>query len=448
MATLAASTLEHGSSCSRDDGILVIETVAGLLDSLVSAQVARLDEVNLRHAPTIGAMYEGLSAELLSRVIPPDLDLKVTRGFVHFGSDQLSPQIDCMLVAGTGDKIPFTQDEKWHVKDVIAVVEVKKHLFGKELLEAMDHSMPVRDMTRRWVSVANEAELDAYDTDFALRTFEQMTATSFDSDSELSRPEQVLLHTLRMEVLAPVRIILGYHGYKKSENLRAAYVAALRARTNMRGFGLGSLPHLVVSGRQSLVKANGMPYVARNPSPTGWPVVFSTTANPILLMLEFIWTKIEVTYGKLPQDLWGLDLKNEGLLTLITAKVEETDTSIGWTYGFNLIPEAALAERTAPDWEPALLSEAAYRVIFILCADGAVTVPDLSSDEFIALAEGGSDVLSELLSTGLVSLRGDSFRLIASACGCAIMPDGRYVAGENNSGRLERWIVEQTSASE
>jgi hypothetical protein len=45
----------------------MIRTVADLLSQIVQDQLAILDASEIKHAPTIGDMYEGLSADVLGQ---------------------------------------------------------------------------------------------------------------------------------------------------------------------------------------------------------------------------------------------------------------------------------------------------------------------------------------------------------------------------------------------
>lgn len=119
-----------------DAGLRMIRTVADFLHQLVEAEVARLDAVDIVHGPTIGEMYEGLSADLLRRAVPEQLGLRVVDGFITDGLGNRSGQVDCMLVRGSGDPIPYTDAFVWPVKDVIAVFEIKKRLHHDDLVDA------------------------------------------------------------------------------------------------------------------------------------------------------------------------------------------------------------------------------------------------------------------------------------------------------------------------
>src|SRR3990172_12467034 len=111
----------------------MISTVADLLDALKNQEAKLLDEQKITHAPTIGSMYEGLTKSILERALPSKLELRVVSGFITNESGRISKQIDCMLVDGIGEKIPYTDNYRYDIENVIAVIEVKKNLYSDEL---------------------------------------------------------------------------------------------------------------------------------------------------------------------------------------------------------------------------------------------------------------------------------------------------------------------------
>ena len=76
----------------------MICTVAGLLDSLKQREMELIAHSGIRHAPTIGAQYEGLTMDLLRRMIPEDLGLRVVSGFVEGHDGTLSMRPTCINV--------------------------------------------------------------------------------------------------------------------------------------------------------------------------------------------------------------------------------------------------------------------------------------------------------------------------------------------------------------
>ncbi|MBN1997221.1 hypothetical protein JW935_06705 [candidate division KSB1 bacterium] len=106
----------------------MIRSIGELLKKLLEHEVKLLEDQNIRHPPAIGLMYEGLTQRITARAIPECLKLNVRSGFIYNDDNILSRQIDCMIVIGRGKKIPYTDDYKYHFKNVVAVIEVKKNL--------------------------------------------------------------------------------------------------------------------------------------------------------------------------------------------------------------------------------------------------------------------------------------------------------------------------------
>lgn len=76
----------------------MIKTIADLLRELMVKEAAKLDDETITHGPTIGSMYEGLARDILDRVIPGDLEVRVVDGFIEGVDGSLSPQLDAMVV--------------------------------------------------------------------------------------------------------------------------------------------------------------------------------------------------------------------------------------------------------------------------------------------------------------------------------------------------------------
>lgn len=105
----------------------MIKDVAALLTAFREKEVEAIRRSGITHAPTIGAQYEGVSGSVLKMMIPPELALQVVSGFVEGINGTLSGQIDGMLVRSSGTPIPGVEGQyKWPIKDVLAVLEVKK----------------------------------------------------------------------------------------------------------------------------------------------------------------------------------------------------------------------------------------------------------------------------------------------------------------------------------
>lgn len=424
----------------------VIRTVAELLSEILRDKLPLLDASEVIHAPTIGDMYEGLSADLLGRAVPEGLGLKVVTGFATDGEGNLSRQLDCMLVRGEGKPIPYTNAFIWHVKDIIAVIEVKKTLHGTEMADALEQLRSVKALEVNYRNTwAGEVLNELVDIESALTTFSQMTrrvAPQYKDLGDLPVEEQMIFHVLVIEQVSIIRIVLGLHGFKSELAFRKALAGLLGANIGVKGFGPGSLPQLIISGRYSLAKANGLPYSA--PLVNGeWPFYFSTPVNPLLLLLEFIWTRLNELFN-MPQ-LWGEDLDLEVPRALLFAKGDRH----GWYMRFIDPSEGELTSvSTMRPWRPAFVTFEQSVILQLLCMGESVRMDDAQLLNWLQERGINPEALrDDLLETGLVAMRDQELQLITRNCLCAVLPSGEYVAAENNTGRLTRWIVKQMTST-
>jgi hypothetical protein len=426
----------------------MIHTVADFLHQLKETETSRLDDVEIRHGPTIGDMYEGLSADLLRRAIPDALGLQLVTGFVSDSLGGLSSQIDCMLVRGQGDPLPYTDAYVWPVKDVIAVFEIKKTLYHEDLVDAFRKLRSIKHLDWNYKISLREAE-GFVDIRSANRSFAETTRLVAPTHEELdsfSLQDQLIFHTLVGEQLCPVGIAIGYHGYATEQTFRESLLRHLEVQVNSRGYGPGSFPQLMISGRYSLGKANGQPYSSRVQD-GWWPFYFSSRVNPLLLLLEYVWTRLDMEFGI--GGLWGEDLEVEKLSPFLLTQAAEVDGHVGWRYESAKLTEADLeASEDLEPWEPEVLSPEQFAVISRLCDGFQVSMADSEFREFLDDADlDPAQFKIVMLDTGLVAMAGDNFELITDRCQPAFMPDGRFVAGEDNTGRMTRWITQHTTAS-
>lgn len=183
----------------------MINTVKELLDSLKEKGISEIEDfLYIKHGPTIGAMYEGLTKQLMDKAVFQGLDLKVCSGFIENSNGDLSRQIDCMIVVGSGKQIPYTEEYIYGTSQVIAVIEVKKDLFSKEVDLAYKNLLSVKNI----VQPDCDMEIDRLE-----QAYENVTGRKLPSVEEVkSMPEyeQYLYHALVVEAYLPVRITIGY----------------------------------------------------------------------------------------------------------------------------------------------------------------------------------------------------------------------------------------------
>jgi hypothetical protein len=434
----------------------MIRTAAELLEALRRKEAAALGKWDLKHGPMIGDMYEGLTRHILDRAVFDGLDLHVVDGKITNESGDLSDQIDCMLVRGAGVPIPYTNSFIYPIRQVIAVIEVKKSLYSRGLedaymnLSSVVHLHFLRDESFRAARWA-----------FRAITHRDVTRQDW---PDIPYEDKMLFYCLVNDSLSPLRIILGYDGFASEEGLRNAFLDYLArqqpsgsspsrpaAETGITGFGPRVLPNLIVCNDRALIKLNGMPYSGHfegelPPAPEGrtdnwWALLGSADGNPILFLLEIVWTRLRSLFT-LPPEIFGEDLQTEPITPLLFARpIAEK----GWEYLGHRLSEKALRETEhSTDWEPVFLDLVQFVIINILCMHEEIDI-DGDSDFHRFVTNGGltmDALIDQMKSTGLVHIDARRrMRLVTEGCTTAVLGDGRFVAGENSTGRLIRWVL-------
>jgi hypothetical protein len=422
----------------------MIRTLGNLIEELRQAEAAKLNRSKVTHGPTIGAMYEGLTSSLLNRAIPSTLDLRVVSGFAVDGYGGTSGQLDCMVVRGEGTPVPYVSGVfQWHVRDILAVFEVKKTLFGGDLSDAYGQLQQVSSVFSSWVQ--NKNSEGEFSLKPSLRVYAECVGEVVPDDWSDFDPEKHLIwHTIMSDQIAPIRVALGYGGYSTESGLRSGFLSFLQENIGKIGYGPPSIPNLIVGDGVSLVKLSGHPFRAKMMH-GWWPIVASTSVNPSLLILEHLWTRI--SYISPAPEFFGEDLDLERLTLLLDAKPKFDETSKGWQFRVSKVPARELRSQPAFDpWEPVVLDPEQNTVVSQLCRDDiSMTDPGLIS----FLQSEGKDpqeFFEGLVATTLVAVRGDKLTLTTTACRMAVLPDGRFVAGEDNSGRFTRWLFKYMEA--
>jgi hypothetical protein len=76
--------------------------------------------------------------------------------------------------------------------------------------------------------------------------------------------------------------------------------------------------------------------------------------------------------------------------------------------------------------------------------DGYIDITESGFERFVI--DSGYTVeslINSLNKAGLCASVGDQIVLLTRGCSCAILPDGRFAAGENIAGQFNRWIGHQ-----
>lgn len=358
----------------------MIKTIADLLRELMVKEAAELDEEPVKHGPTIGAMYEGLARDILDRAIPAELDVRVVDGFIEGVDGILSPQIDAMIVTGEGRQIPYTSNFVWPIADVIAVFEVKKTLYADDLADAFGKLRTIKHMSEAHVQNGSNVAAGP-----SFRAFAKTTGhypRSIEAVDALPDELNYIFHTMLAEQLAPVRVILGYHGYVDEHGLRKGLLKYLQDQGGLAaGFGASSMPNLIVAGSNSILKMDGHPYVA--PLNDGWwHLLVSNPENPLRLLIELLWTKLGERFGDVfPADD---DLELERLAPFLDARLGRNGETLGWSYNYHPLNKKEMAAAPAPSWDPEAVDTCEMVIQLQLARLGWIDVRDAEFRGFVA----------------------------------------------------------------
>jgi hypothetical protein len=353
----------------------MITSISDFLQRLAKKEAEILDGQEITHAPTIGAMYEGLTRDILSRSIPESLNLQVVSGFIEDPRGGLSPQLDAMLVKGEGRLVPFTSVYVWRIQEVLAVFEVKKNLYGADLEDAYEKLRTVGEIHKAYINEGNNIE----DAGPSIRAFANLTGLFPRNSKEIRAlpiPLLQIFDTLALEQVGPVRIVFGYNGYVSEASLRNGLVTFIEERIaqgNQNGLGPGSLPNLIVCRNNSLLKVNGHPYCSPA-SGDWWNVLVSNSENPILLLVELIWTRLANEFrAEFPVDD---TLKLERFTSLLQVKYCQTSEQNGWAYRTTKLENLDRATEDARQWTPTSSSILESVVISLAAKHGSLDTQD------------------------------------------------------------------------
>lgn len=420
-------------------------SLAAILEDFIAVEKNKLDEYDLKHAPSIGNMYEGLTGSIVDKIIPSKLDLRVVTGFIIDNMGYMSGQIDRMLVQGEGEEVPHSGGQyKYHIKDVLVIFEVKKHLRNQDFKDAYEH---LRKITFAYSEYFERLLEGGYEPDIkhVAKLFSQITSrpepTKYSDIFGMDKEDAIIFYTLVQSVFSPVTLIHGYGGYKTEAGLRKAFINFLESKVKEPGFGAPSLPNLVSSEAFSMVKLAGMPFMSPREDDGNWPLVASSRDNVAQLIIEIIWTKISV-YCDISMP-WGDDLGTEALSLLFSGRYKSDIPSgkEGWFYSFNDISEADMQnERSEGVWEPTKVTKVVRDAFQHMGIFGCLDLNSEIGVDFIKESKLDKAAFKEaILKTHLCSINGsDQIAIVGEAVHIVEVGDDEFALSNDNN-RLTAW---------
>lgn len=421
----------------------MINTLADLLKELSEKENLRLKELDITHPPTIGAMYEGLTADILQKSLFGGLNLVVAKSSFIKGS---KTEFDVILAEGEGVPVPYTDKFTFNPEQVLVVIQVKKTFNTKELGDSYENLMRIPDL---YLNVPVEDYMLRLATDSVHHTIQRSIEDV--TGGKLTFEEEYVYHSLVTEAQLPVTVVLGYNGLKSESSLREKYYEYIAGKASgegevIRGYGPNNYPSLVICGDNSIVKMGGCPYNAPlSKSPMGWwDFMASTHHNPMYLFLDVIWSKLSYKYG-LPSVIFGDDLESPKMTPFLSCRIVQKGERKGWELWYHEYGKKDLESvQGTLEWEPFFLDDIQFRVMNILCLDGELDfseVPSVEKDALEAGYESLDALIQSLCDTGLVARKG-SGKICLLSRGCQVMMIGdKNIMGENISGRLDNWLM-------
>jgi len=417
-----------------------ISTLGQILEEFIRHERAKILEFEaegfqINHGPTIGDIYEGLTSAVLNQALPSSLNLRVTNGYVAGKHNKTSGQIDCMLVKGPGRPIPNTSHEIVRLEDVLIVFEIKKTLYGNDLPDILDHFDKLMQLEREHV--------DDIDATRIFRVFSQTCGIAIESHAaamELPFHQKHVYSALLCEHIHPVRIALSYDGFKKESNFRTSFVEMIRKNEGKRWINPKNWPDLIISGEFSMVKMNGRPYTAPSKG-SAWNLYGTTRVSPVRLLLELVYTKISTEVEDGMWKFWGEDLEIELISRFLWTEACEEKGLAGWKWQYAEYTENELSETAKMvEWQPFFADKDESIALMLLC-----NTPDgVDISELIeGIGDRANELVDRLKKTGLVAQCGTKIELTTKHAIGGFLPDGRFFFGEDNTGRVSRWAMNQ-----
>lgn len=414
----------------------MIKTAADILNGIRLKEAELLGSQDIKHPGIIGQMYEGLTKDILERIVPSTLNIHVASGLIENKLKQRSKQIDCMLVVGEGRRIPYTSEQVFDIDNVVAVIEVKKHLYASTLESGYQNLLSVSELVTSKpiiLSILNDAFCGI--TGLPLPTPDNVSKHPFHI--------QMIYHALVVESYQPIRIIFGYDGFSTEYMLRESMIDYLEKNTRQKGFGPASFPSLIICNTHSLIKLNGMPYCAWM-TDDFWCFYGSSNSNPLLLLIELLFTRLTYSH-KIKVFDGGLNM--ETLRPLLFGKCVDLGTVQGWEFkAKHTSSELLQTPTTSTDWSPQFIDICEFVVISRLLKGEE---EDITSQGLIDFANSNGYTIDSLVeslkSKRLAGVEDNKLVLLGVIGEILILPDGRIAVGEGNTGRLAKWLEENNS---
>ena len=420
--------------------MITIDSLSELLGAFVESQNKVLDAMDIKHPTTIGSMYEGLSRDVLQSAIFKGIDLRViTNSFIN-GCDT---EFDVMIVEGDGEEIPYTNRFKYSANQVLVVVQVKKTLYGNDLKDSFAN---LQFIVNQYEDVKPEQWMNKLFDD-SLRGICGKTPEAY-VKNELSLYEDTVSQSLRSESRLPLRIVWGYNGFASEHALRESFVKFLSenmstADKQIKGFGPNNFPNLIICDDYTIMKMDGMPFVAPLDNDGWWTFLATTHYNKMRFLLESLWTRLSYKYS-LSQDIFGEDLQKEPATVFLRLRYKRENGAEGWEFDYWPATGKQLNDNyEVEEWMPVEIDKAQLFVLREMGKRGAINWADDHELHDFVIKEGYAsieDFVKIFCDTRLVCCEGKYLKYLTDECVC-VCCGCKWYAADNKDYRLRNWLL-------
>ena len=421
----------------------MIKNVSEILKAFIEKEKKELEEVDMKHMPTIGEAYEDLLERGVNdHTIPQGLNLKVVSGFIKIKDEVVQKQIDCMLVKGEGKK--YGKKFIYEKSDVLIIFEVKRRLNSHSLSEGWRH---LSDITRLCTQdFIQKVDFEKYEPQITVvghyfgAMFKKVPPNKYKDifNYIYDNKERMVFFSFLQDSDLPLRILHTFDGYASEVSFRKAYLDFFEKTYNSNEswrVGLPNIPNLVTTGKYAAIKGTGQPYFIRDEESLLGTV--SASDNIAEILIETIWMKISRFIGvRMP---WGDDLEFENFSPLVRCFPREEEDRIGWEY--QLCHEKNVVENQKRMWEPVVLTDFVDSFINLLYLCEGV---DVTGESFLDVCKehgfSKEKGMEEIFKTDFFALKGDLVYPIYDSffMGYSNGEGGNYIS--NDKERLRAWM--------
>lgn len=429
----------------------MIETVSDFLEQFKKYALSKIqaEDKDIKHTVAIGDNFEGLTAELLDKAIFKDFNLKIVeRSFLYNDRGDISDEMDCMLVVGDGKKMSFANRYSYHTKDVIAVFQVRKTLYGKDIYESHQNLKSVLEVSEANVIEPFMQELHRT----AYRSITSKEIPTLDRIDRFSDREHFIYDYVRKEALSPLRIVFGYYGYTSEYGLREGFVKKMTELTKegpVLGFGPDSFPSLIICGDSTIIKNTGMPMaVPLSDKEFYFEILASCSGRSMYHLLELIWTRLSYKF-KISSTIFGENFHAETVHPFLSCQETKIDAEkMGWGFNYLYLDRKALSKPLLPlEWRPTKIDKNEFIILNALLKQSVISIEhDASFLKF--LNDVNLDcfqITKNLRESRLIYIDEDKMGLLVDQLLIVSSSEGVF-AGENKNGEMTSYFEKNTNS--